>query len=713
MIVGMLSENSNQYRYKDFDSSILLEDVLDNIYKLYSENNHEFYGYAYYMLLAECNSTMLTDMIRTKDIISLISFYKQSYFDDLWSNTVDELVNKIIYKLPYELQRSFVIHLNTEIINTTREIEKETFAFESIYFLSGLIEIGILYDEDSLLESFIMLLVTLKGTIVLTENEINYLDEKFFNKELGNDELVEKYNRLCDKETWTRNMLSGLFYDLNKFSDQALLVYRREIKDIYKNELTNTSTLKKIISKIDQDDDMIKIEDLYSEIDLKNTKNKALQEKYFNDTLELTEAIYKIIVINGGVYNQNRDLILHKIEFLIGNYNSIMDFQYIGDFMKSHFIDVIISILVEINEPKLYSPLFSIIKEYDATIFSRIPNEEAFIIYVNTLFKQAIHSLDLNIIERLLVVLKSSPNMRYNFFVFRDSLFRLFKFLVSEYEQMHSDDGKENKRLTDILASISEIPQTNFDKKFFIEKIVAHKLYNDSFIRDEIVLKRLVKGLVFYEDSYWKLFNKFFEKNSWDIHTILPLVTNEDLFLFQSNHEQILNLFISTFQKKSNFSQSVFSGKGDEILILITHILHCIKKSEGSIKHKVLTLVAKILKNKNIQEFSQYSMEDLTAVEYLVAYILFYFYQPSLENILLNTDIYNQLNPNTGAKITLMEHIIKFTKNPYYGIDTHEIEKFKPIIGDSLYEELMTLIRQRLLIKNRFDPNHFDTLLNL
>lgn len=77
----------------------------------------------------------------------------------------------------------------------------------------------------------------------------------------------------------------------------------------------------------------------------------------------------------------------------------------------------------------------------------------------------------------------------------------------------------------------------------------------------------------------------------------------------------------------------------------------------------------------------------------------------------MTLDLNTQLGKETGAKSMLMNSLIEFTENKNYGIEIQEIEKFKPILGDIFYRELINLIIQRLINKNSFDSQHFETLL--
>jgi hypothetical protein len=316
----------------------------------------------------------------------------------------------------------------------------------------------------------------------------------------------------------------------------------------------------------------------------------------------------------------------------------------------------------------------------------------------------------------LIVVLKSSPNARLYFFNYRQPLFQVFKSLVEKNKILLENKNIKDENYDEVISTlveITEIFEKNYDKKYFLEQI---ELKNLSFIyqfEDGIILQIIATNFSFYEDKYWKLFTVFFKDNNWNLNTVLPFVTNEELFLFKSNHIQLVTIFINLFDNKSNFSKKVLSDEGGDVLVFISNILICLKQFENhKLKHKTIQLVEKFLGNKNILNFCNYKVIDITPVNYLLAYVLFYFYNPILENFLIKLDLNRLLGKEVGAKILLMDYLIDFSQNKNYGIEIQEIEKFKPVLGDVFYQELMNLIDQRLINKNVFDAQYFEVIIS-
>ena len=198
------------------------------------------------------------------------------------------------------------------------------------------------------------------------------------------------------------------------------------------------------------------------------------------------------------------------------------------------------------------------------------------------------------------------------------------------------------------------------------------------------------------------------KKREWDIKVkslemALQLIDERDLV------REVVDAQSVEFYEYIN----VLLEEGGEILVFTTNILKCLKQFEDmEIKHKALKLIEKILQNKHLLKLCDYKVIDLTPVEYLLAYILFYFYNPIHKNFIIKLDLNNLFGKEIGAKTMLMDILIEFTQNKNYGIEIQEIELFKLILGDVFYKELINLIDQRLINKNIFDTQHFEMLLS-
>lgn len=715
MLVGMLSKDDSKFN----KHSELLTDVLEFLHQFYSKKKHQYYGYAYYMLLAECDNEIIARVIKKTDLNQLIKFYKKAYFDNFWNTIIIESINKIIYKLPYQIQTEFINQLNNDITEISRSLEREIDVEQNYFYLLDLIKIGINYDEEAILNSLIPVLTSLKNKTAFLSDEA--LSSKYDNIEnYENEKLITEFEALIDEETWARSNLSSFLNVLELFSSKEIKNYKEEITIIYKEEMTSVSVLKNVLFKIASVPTLEIVEEQFNLLMKFKEENdvitdEKIQDFYFNLIIELAENL--LIVINSvkSFQGRNKEKIITYLKFLVNDITNTKHYEYINDFYFGHLIDVIIENLTLINSSKLYDLLFNIVNNFNAIIFTRIPNQIIFDNYIMAVFNEVLKTLDLSLIDKLIGILRSSPNARFYFLNYRASLFKVFKLLVKKNMMLleNEDIKDENyKKFISVLEEITQIPEKNYDKKYFLEEIKLNDLTFVYKIDNGILLKTIATNFIYYENIYWELFNNFFEENHWKISTVLPFVINEELFLFKSNHFKLVSVFINLFENKANYSKDELLEEGGNILVFISHILMCLKQFKDSdLKYKALKLIERVLKNKYILKFCNYKIIDLTSVEYLLSYVLFNFYNPINENFLIKLDINTQLGKETGAKMMLMNRLIEFTKNENYGIEIHEIEKFKPILGDVFYQELKNLIEQRLINKNVFDAQYFESLL--
>jgi len=713
MLVGILSNDTSNSQRKTKHSDLLIN-VLRFLYQFYSKEDHQYYGYAYYMLLAECNDKIIEKIVKKQDLELMFEFYKKAYFDNFWSSIVYESIRKIIYKSTYLIQTEYIGKLTNEITKISKTFKIQ----QNFFYIADLLKIGIHYNEVSLLNSLIPVLIHLKNNVNKLSDEVLFIENNF-DDDTDDVSLIKKYNTLTEKEEWFRGNLHNLYDELEFFSAEKLDVHKNEISTIYKEEYTTIQNLRKIIFKIAPTYNLIEIEEHFTTlIELKNTLtiNKETHKVYFNKLLQFSENLY--ILINNKEFFSKRELerILYFIEFTSNDLLDSIDLNNISNYFFEHFINVLIEGIVKTDSPKLYDLLFNLVEKHNTIIFKRIPSQSIFNNYITSLFKEVFKTLDFKLIDKLIIVLKSSPNSKLYFLNYRKSLFQVFKLLVEKNKTLLENEYvkyENNNEVVSILVEITELFEKNYDKKYFLEQIEKNNLSFVYKFEDRIVLEAISTNFIFYEDKYWELFTVFFKDNNWSLNTVLPFVANEELFLFKSNHIQLVTVFINLFENKSNFSEKILSDKGGDVLVFVSSILICLKQFENQkLKYKTLNLIEKVLQHKHILKFSDYKVIHLTPVQYLLAYILFYFYNPIHKDFLIRKDINTQLSKEPGAKNMLMDSLIEFTENKKYGIELEEIEKFKPVLGDDFHQELINLIDQRLINKNVFNTEYFDILIN-
>jgi hypothetical protein len=280
-------------------------------------------------------------------------------------------------------------------------------------------------------------------------------------------------------------------------------------------------------------------------------------------------------------------------------------------------------------------------------------------------------------------------------------------------EKDHPKTSKDIWNQQETLRKIASIPKDNLEKRIFINRffIDSEHLKNNIELK-QIVLKEISNNLLFYEEKYWNLFVNLFDAIQWDLEIVLPFLINEDLFLFKSNHSKIMKVFIKVFDQEENFSSDKLYVGSLEVVLIISKILFHLRYSYNKDKEQILRIVERILSNEHIIETHTSSIDDIIEADALLAFILFYYYNPIQEQILKNIDFNYNTSMEVGAKEHILEVLIEFVDHPSEGIQMSEVETFKKILGDQLYNELITIIEQRLINNEPFSPSQFEALLN-
>lgn len=714
MLVGMQSHNDTSNNIHQ--NSTTLIDVLEFLYNFHLKNKHPYYGYAYYMLLAECSDEIITEVIKKEDLSLIIMFYKQVYYDEFWSTIIYQSINKIIGKLPYQLQYNFVEELRNKIIDISNLINKELEASGAYFYLSNLLTIGTRYNEKIIFKPIMEVLIKASKQIKLLseETELDKYDNVY---ESEDEKLIDTYEILVSKEIKYRNNLIPLFLDLPLFSLSTLLPFREDIIAIY-NEERSFGMLEGIVCEIATVKSISTINEQYELIlnfkEKNNLQNELIQEEYYYMVLELIEDLYIVIKADNNFETKERNKIVSYLDFVAKDLIDTTNYEHIEDFYLGHLIDICIMNLTLIDIPQLYRLLFDLVIRFEATIFKRIPNEHKFTAYITKLIKTNKKTLDIDSIRELVIILNSTPNIRAYFFKYRTLIFHLFKAFAQHYKTILVNNKKDKVYVEakETMIDLVGVLNKNYDKKYFLEAIETNNLDFVYTLDNGSVLKALATNFIFYEDKYWDLFIDFFNTINWDVSTVLSFVENEDLFLFKSNHSKLISIFINLFEKENNYSTKELDENGSDVLVFSSRILTCLKQYEDKLhKNRVLKIMQTVLSNKVLLKLCYFEVADLTPVDYFLAYILFYFFNPFQEELLVKMNINVQLESEPGAKTLFLDRIITFAENKNYGIEIYEIEKFRLVLGEAFYNELLELIEQRLINKNKYSPKHFEMLL--
>lgn len=709
MIVGMLSKEE-QFSENTSDRKQELIQLLEYIYEKYAQEDASiFYGYAYYMLLAECNREVVRVIVKEEDINRLIKFNKNIYFDNIWNDVILESVEKIMYKLPHHFHNTYAKVLTTELRKLNIELQKEYFNFENYFHLTDLLKIGIQYENEDLAHNLIEVLILIKNKVTEYFYKSKTLLEEYGEYDIfDNQEASTEYENNSNHETWARELLSTLFFPINSVSEKIIIQYKAELLDMYRLEHNNidilNSVIEKLIAKHSISDILLMCQDLKKE-DEENSKENTI---FFINLFKITEFLFGATVQKNtytSIEERQISIVVNFIIHYILN-NEIQDQE--PYYSENYFAEMFIEVLINLDDKKLFQSLDKILIKSNADVYSRIPNEKAYIDYINYKFDSVIKEFEPNAIYELLFLMGRVPNTQFCFYIFKDNLSILFKKLIDQSTEL----PRNNKELETTLFQFTYLSKESYEKKIFIDHffLIEKKLILDNEILQNTLIV-LTSNFIFYEEKYWDLLLLVFKKQNWDTGLIVRFFSNEKLSLFKSNYSKIIYIFIETFKKNINFSSLTLSLEFYEILTIITRILYLVKNYEGYNKKEVFPIIEKILTAPPIHEYCETSVDELEDFDTPLAIILFNYYSPIKEDFLKNIDFQKQFRRYEDAKIHVFETLIKFAENKEYGINMNDIEVFEPILGEQLYAELLQLIQQRLILKEKFDRKHFEALL--
>lgn len=704
MLVGMLSKNSK--------TSKLLTEVLDFLYTFSKKETASYYRYSYYLLLAECNSNVVSDEVTKRSIADSINYYKKVYFDNFWESVMLDSLVKIVYKLPYKLKNEYINCLLDEMrYNSSFEVEKS-------YYLSNLMDIGIEYNEEDILFALKELLeFLLKDLNEIEKKTLKIENEKHNEGTKDYNNWMERMDEKYEKENAIRIAITNLYNDFSLFSPDALTKIGDFVLKVYREEATFIRALEYIIAKVKWEEyNLEHFKTYYSslkntEIATISTQKQSKQIHVFENALLLAENIFISLNSTDTYYQFDRQLVYDASKYLADNIHAFISLDSINDFYITHFVDLCISNLILLNKPNLYTTISSLVYKYEINILTKIPNKDSFYTFIVSMIEKAVAEKDLQTIEKGLFFIKQTVFRAFDFYRYRAWLLKIFKVLQSQKEQDYNT--KATIEVIDhLLIQIANIPFNNFDKKFFINELTKDTSTLIPFIKKDIILRRLANNFMFYEKQYWQSFSLFLKEFNWDIRSVVRLLSNKDLYLFKTNHAHLFTIFIQTFENKENKNEKIYAEFGSDILFIITQMLLIIKKKpNNALKQKLIQQIEEIIKHPKILNYYQYRITDLTAIEQVTAYILFYALNPSKETLFFKENLYQEVSNEVGAKMAIIDYILVYMENPNYGIEIHEVEKLKPILGKAFYNDLIVVIEQRLLNKNQFDSNYFSMLL--
>lgn len=705
MLFGSLRKKNNDE---------LIQKTLNLLEEQYTSQNQEYYGYAYYMLLSECSSAVISEMLDSNSMQSLIEFYEKTFLDKFWKKTHSDTIRKIFYKASPEVRALLVHELNTRIVGITN-FSVDEMKNVALDYILDLIPLCKKHDEASLVTSLIFGLDYL--TNLYMEDDDPYLRlsiNEYFSALLvnGSKEILRKnidqIKKLDEKIGFLGFSVSEPGSNPFFYSDIGFEFYFEKLAPIldgYPDHITEINTLYKKISRF--------------RVPIK------VKENHLKTLCDFAELLFKYVNSQDKWNTRDSLYLTEKIAFTGDFLKPLSEEELIKKdlyFYVAKINDFLLCSYVQLNDPQYYNAIFKFMLEHDYKLYLEIPNEKAFLEYIDHCFSIAEKEIDnLKHIDLLIIALEVTKltNLNSSFYRFKQRLFQLFHNLIKLEEKSIKTNSiitPKQIKIVQFLQDITSVFYQPFHKKFFFNQIRRHGLADFKFVSSEVILKRISPNLSFYEKDYWNFYENLLANVQWRLESIMPLITNPRLFLFEFNCTPTFALFIQTFRYRDHYFETIEQGQLQKIMTLIANLLMNVPNVSQDTAKETLEIIEKILYHKNVlengplgtldqydeSEFGVLDLEDETPFysidilgHSLLAYTLFYYYVEDERNFLFNFDLELDFMDYPEVFNILFDLLITFFEDSNGQIPVKQVEKIRPLLREHLYLDLMEIINKR------------------
>lgn len=709
LLIGRLSKQS--------ETSSKVEEIISHLFLIYKEKQDNFYIHTYFMLLGECNQKLCHRVINKEAIELIFQVFQSVYFDNYWNNTYKNSILKILYKSPSTAIISFVDELRLIISDIERpDIQEGEIVGRNtgdVFYIYNVIEVLRAFREEEVLLIVLSTIDKLQTSIDKLNNEI---DEE--------EESDDSCNALLEEQLMRNLQLrSSYLRILGDFSKMAISKHKQKLlKTVERIEIESATDLELIVEDLGINPDEFSDEKFDLDSFKMNShdymKNSDGQEIAILTLEQFSERNFHSIVHNDSLSEKELQSLKFVVDWLNENYSNFddgWDFTYLFDtlllnlsrFNKREFLDLLFHTAVLHN-----------IEDWEITI-----NRDTFRYYIASILEnvQALGD-DIEFIRKLTAVFSMCRfNFLSDFHSLREQVMEVFLSYSTKAENSNSAELEPTRTL---LIQIANIPSQDFDKKFFIDRLVKYKKdqTTSEFLYRTIILETLFNNFTFFETRYWQLLNSIFYENS-NFNSLFFLVAkNESLYKFKSNHIPIFTLFCKLFNTGN--SKRIFTELGSHqrvisdinemmsLTITMSHLLFYLQSLVSrNLYEESLSVLESIITSKDFEDIYE-EIVDASITEYCLVHTLFSFFRPNTESYLARINFYNKLNDEPGAKMAFFDRLIDFSEKVGGEFTIETLKVFKPILKSRLHAEIIDLIKQRSISHEQFSHKQFRLLLS-
>jgi len=724
MLFGLLTLRTNH--------QTLVIDSLQLLLKTHKETAFDYYQCTYYMLLAECNSSLINQFIEQTDISLMISFYESVSDDSFWGDTNYESIRKIYHKLSPTSQQIVAEEIRIRL-EQIMSVDLKNFKNTYVDYLASLIKLMRGHSNDLIMTCLLKVLKHLRKyendqsiddedqvyLLIITHDYLGML------LDFSTEELLIRFKGSIAKVLYKANIYTvnrKIEYSLNHF-EHLVYNYVKKFTPIIEEHINSKAICDSFSEQLEE-----KYSEYFGKARIHNAKSSYAFTlsfelfKYISQESILTKdhssyCLEKVSLIRRVIKNVDEDL-EENLEFL-------MELDHTKEFA--------VSALITCNDPSLYDFLVDTINEFGYEFYFEIPNNKAFIKYVTEKLEIAIKDKDFPKASIVIMAMETTKfsNIKYHFYTFEKLLYKLASQLIkSEYNPFETDEfnGEHLNNISQLFLSICELPVQSYDKKRFLNFLISNQFVGLDFIKRAVIIETLTSNMPFYEEEYWQLLNTIFDYYNWEFFKTIPVLTNTDLYLFEANQPHLMEIFLRTFDGDNMTAKEYTKIQCDLILKVITMLFYGLYGHSDAKRKVFLKTVESLQKNPSIRlknslvstpiDMSNdisYSQETGMDVEDAIcnaalASIFLFAISVNSDNLLFEISLEEQLKLRAESRSMVILGVINI-----YESFSHisKIQDLLPIIGESIYTDVNEFINLRLISEREFDINHLSKLMNL
>ncbi|MEO1263545.1 MAG: NACHT domain-containing protein [Bacteroidota bacterium] len=688
MLVGHLSLKG---RRKTIDK------VLEKLQRRYQKTGKLHYQHLHLYLLGELKSDHLADYMDDAFLEKFFLSYIQTPADSRWESLLLESIGRIFAKVPVTNQHQFG-HL---ILRNLDLFMKKVYS----------------RDEHLGLVAYSNRLITR-----LSFNKNEEFIQNFIGNIWLNLQKLAQPNGQGENKTDSADTTA-----IEKIFDQLRIINEFEQQHLVKNK----STLKKILHQIDplQMDQFIHLK-VYCwaptelQADLKQRQDRVNMATDHDANTDQDEEASNALA---------REVVGWSAAFYVLAFQHLMSSTPPDNFLKQNITDLSSFLTDRIEEASTFfstniqemavSAEYLIkgmaclqphitIEEVLNALYKFATSEEIVIVdhqHYQTLITGYIEQLnqqfDTAEMHRLISAFAYTENGYQLISKYREELFHLFELLLEKekttLEEAHSRFKKNNIILLNskaalILEELRNVLEYEYDKKFFVDRILKKGLEKHQLIAVAFLPQILSFRFAFYDKAYWD-FVMSLVKNRGAVYEALLILSNSWIYRFKSNLDYIFDIWLIISEHISNKEKENLV----QIKILFRGAFNLLKAlKEFKMEKEMIELPFAMLRVFQAEAIKATALKGILQYEELLVYPLL-FRSTHSEKCFLAVTLAELPDQTAYSFESIVPSIVEV-------FSIKEFTALKMFWGEQLFQACLEYHKKHTLIKSKFSSARFE-----